>query len=625
MNTTTPIPTPASTPSPTPVSTPVSTPRVLVNLARYRGHTYLWMTILVIFLPYLFGLVPGLVARVVFDNMSGEATGGLNTWSVLALFVGAVLLAEFGTTIGFWLEGVVTSAVETLLRHNLFSHLLKQPGARAMPITPGEALTRFRDDPRAILHFLTYAPDIVAQAVVLVISLVILARINVIFTLAVFLPLLVTIVAVRVATGRLRQYRQANQEAIGAVTGMLTELFSAVLAIKVAGTERDVVRHFKVINERRRQAALRDLLIIQILTSLSTNAANLAVGILLLLAAQYVAQTGQEPLSVGDLALFVTYLSSLAWLIGFFGEIMSRYRQTEISVERMVGLIEDAPTDVPADALTAPTPIQLEGALPPFGEPLSAAVVPLQTLSVCGLTYHYPESGRGISNIDFALTRGTLTVITGRVGSGKSTLTRALLGLLPPSAGEVCWNGTTVHDLAAFFSPPNSAYAPQVPHLFSETLRTNILLQLAASNDEHLQKALFLAVMEDDLVTLEKGIDTLIGTQGAKLSGGQRQRTAAARMLVRQPQLLVFDDLSSALDVKTEQTLWDRLSTLRGESTILAVSNRRPALQRADQILLMRDGQLIDSGTLDELRARSEEMRQLWNESHHLPHKENNP
>jgi ATP-binding cassette subfamily B protein len=234
----------------------------------------------------------------------------------------------------------------------------------------------------------------------------------------------------------------------------------------------------------------------------------------------------------------------------------------------------------------------------------------LQRLEVNGLTYQYPNSCSGIADVSFCLERGKFLVITGRIGSGKSTLMRTLLGLLPKTEGKILWNGKTVADPATFLVPPRTAYTPQVPRLFSDPLRENITQGSNASPDS-LVHAVRLAVMEQDIRQLEHGLETMVGPRGVMLSGGQIQRAATARMMLTQSDLFLFDDLSSALDIETEKLLWERLFNER-DVTCIAISHRRAALTRADHIIVMKNGRIEAEGPLSELLGTCTEMQLLW-------------
>src|SRR5690606_32330165 len=227
-------------------------------------------------------------------------------------------------------------------------------------------------------------------------------------------------------------------------------------------------------------------------------------------------------------------------------------------------------------------------------------------LSVEGLSYSHPGAEEGIQDVSFTVRRGEFVVVTGRVGSGKSTLLRVLLGLLPKTGGTIRWNGVVVEDPASFLVPPRTAYTSQVPRLFSDSLEENILLGGDASPEE-VKQALDLAVLAPDVEQPHHGLATEEGTRGVRLYGGQVQRAAAARMFLTGADLLVFDDLSSALDVETERRLWDGLFADR-DATCLVVSHRRAALERADKVIVLDEGRVVASGTLSEVMSLSPDL-----------------
>jgi ATP-binding cassette subfamily B protein len=587
---------------------PIRQPTLRVIGTLIRRHPARYVISAVSFaILWVMPIIPGLIAAAFFDSLSDE-TVGLN----MATLVAAIWAWAFARIavlfLGMWNHSHLLFRAEALLRRNMMEWLYELPGAHPVDESSGEVITRFREDVEHTGEALDFTVDLIGTVLTAMISFAILFTVDARMAVLVIAPVALVVLITDRAGNTIRRYRAAARDATEQITGFLGETLGAAQSVKVAGAEENMLRHFAELNEHRRRMMVRDRTLTAGLESVFWNTVNIGTGLILVLAAGSIAQTGDAGISIGEFALFVYLLGVVTNSVYFIGIFITRVKQAGVSLERMVALLPGATWR----DLVRSRDLGLDE------EEASVAAIAnedgrhrLERLEVHGLTYHYPGTEAGITNIDLVLDRGEFVVITGRIGAGKTTLLRTILGLLPADDGEVRWNHTPLDDLAEFMTPPQTAYTPQVPRLFSMTLRDNLLLGSDAA-ETAVSASMHTATLDRDLAAMPEGLETTVGPRAVRLSGGQMQRSAAARMLIRQPEILVFDDVSSALDVDTEHILWDRFFQDLGGATALVVSHRKPALRRADRIVVLRNGQIEAEGTADELMRDSAEFRRLW-------------
>lgn len=540
--------------------------RLVQRLIRSERHAYT-LTAAGWILWHLWPLMPGLLAQAFFNVLAGQTPAGLNFPSVIALI----------TVTGLFRAGVMWGAVvkgvgmrfrqKTRLALNLLERILTRPAADGLSMPTPDVLTTFREDVDALALAVDWPFDVVAAMLFFILGLAILLNVDWQLTLWVFMPVGLVLGVTHSAQSRLTRLHAENRAATARATGATMALLSAREAIRGRGAEEDVLRWFNRLGRARQTADLHDVVQATLLEAVFQRTAGLGTGLILILAASAMRA---HTFTVGDFALFATYLQQVGRVTGFLGYLVVSFRDAAVSAER-AGALADSPPYVLATDPVGPLTLH------------SDTVEPLRRFTVKGLPCRSGESPR----VSFHCRRGTLTMLTGPVGSGKTTVLRRILGLLADEEGVVAWNGRVIANRAKTLTPPRAAWVPQVGRVMQGSLRDNVLLgrtHLAG----RLPEALWRAVLTEDVERMPGGAGTDVGAGGSRLSGGQLQRVAVARAVIARPELLVVDDMTSALDLGTERVLWNRVRATG--TTILAVAHRSEILAWADQVVELSAG-----------------------------------
>ncbi|KQR98447.1 ABC transporter [Williamsia sp. Leaf354] len=518
------------------------------------------------------GALTGFVwGHLVADLQRGQTPIGLTT-AMLGVLLSApfVLAAALRGFLPWW------TAVSLRIRMTV---LEAQTRSHRLPRTPpGEVMSRVLDSDR----FLRYGDrwiDVINGLFVVVVTAVLGGSVLAGgILLAVMLAAAAASVVGRPIAGRSAAAASATRAGFGRA---LVSSLEGVRTVKLAAATEDVHAHLTRVDDGRVDAAVREHRVQSVLIGVPVVMVQVGV-----VAAWTIYLLGGWGLAT---ALLVSgAVAGFDYFGRVAGAVITEAPGTRAWQRATAGFaggadLMDIPGGVDLIAGTAP-------AAP--AEPRD----PLRSLELRGLTAVHDDGTRGVIGVDLTVTAGELVLLVGQVGSGKSSLLSSLCGLVAHT-GSIRWNGTEVDDVETFLRPGRVAHIAQVPRVLSGTFADNIALD----HDRPLADAVAAARLEPD-VTAAGGIDAVIGHRGVRLSGGQVQRLALARALAVRPELLLADDVSSALDATTEVELWAGLRE-RG-MTILGASSKRAALAQADRVVVLVDGMAVATGAWRELETR---------------------
>ncbi len=548
--------------------------------------------------------IPQLAKQVINAVASGSSLDGftLLALAIIGLGITQIVIRTMSRILIFWPGRTLEAAV----KHDVFSHILRVPAAKMIAFTIGDLTSRLNNDVTQLRIF--YAFGVLQVLNVICISIFTISKmasIDPTLTALAISPMLLMLGLTRAMMPRLYQSMRENTEALGRLTGKVSEAFSQVHVIQTMNAVETMMSRVEADNDAIFNSNLRTIWI---------RTLTWPVMVILIGLSQYATlawggrQIIQGSLTVGDIMAFNIYIGMLTFPFASLGIILNVYQRAKPASERLETL-----TSLPAEAatkqLTASEKISPQAKPTPTTTPL---------LEVQHLQFTWPDQRQALRDISLTVNPGERVGIYGAIGSGKSTLFNVITRLQEADSGNVWIKGQNTMAMTPQAVRSVIAYGLQQPLLFSESVRSNLCLGLdeATITDADLEAATRKAQVFDDIMRLPEGWDTTIGEKGIKLSGGQKQRLALARLLMRPAELIILDDVLSAVDHDTEHRLIDAL--LQTKAALLIASHRFSILEPCDKVLVMKSGSMIACGPFAEVRPVIESVKdELPTEVHH--------